>query len=65
MPQEGITVASNYFPIGTRLWIEGIGERVVQDTGGMSNNVVDIYMGDPAACIQFGRQSAEVHVIEE
>lgn len=64
-PVEGYTVASNYYPIGTRLWIEGIGERVVTDTGGMSNNVIDIYMGDEETCIQFGRQSAEVYVIEE
>lgn len=27
--------------------------------------VVDIYMGDPATCIQFGRQSATVTVIED
>ena len=64
-PILGYTVASNWFPIGTRLYIEGIGERVVTDTGGMSNNVIDIYMGDPETCWQFGRQTAEVYVIED
>lgn len=64
-PIPGYTVASNWFPIGTRLYIEGIGERVVTDTGGMSNNVIDIYMGDPETCWQFGRQTAEVYVIED
>lgn len=64
-PILGYTVASNWFPIGTRLYIEGIGERVVTDTGGMSNNVIDIYMGDPEVCWQFGRQTAEVYVIED
>jgi len=64
-PIPGYTVASNWFPIGTRIYIEGIGERVVTDTGGMSNNVIDIYMGDPEACYQFGRQTAEVYVIED
>ena len=64
-PIPGYTVASNWFPIGTRLYIEGIGERVVTDTGGMSNNVIDIYMGDPESCWQFGRQTAEVYVIED
>lgn len=63
-PTEGLTVASNTFPIGTRLYIEGIGERVVEDTGGMSGDVIDIYMGDPSACIQFGRQAGAVYVIE-
>ena len=64
-PVVGYSCASNYFPLGTRLYIDGIGERVVTDTGGMSNNVVDIYMGDPGTCIQFGRQSATVHVITD
>ena len=64
-PTEGYTVASNYFPAGTRLYIEGIGERVVEDTGGMANSVIDVYLGDPGACVQFGRQSAEVYVIED
>lgn len=63
-PTEGYTVASNYFPIGTRLYIEGLGEFVVEDTGGMSSNVIDIYMGDVESCMQFGRQSAEVYVID-
>lgn len=64
-PVEGYSVASNYYPIGTRLYIEGIGERVVTDTGGMSSGVIDLYLGDEETCIQFGRQSANVYVIEE
>lgn len=63
-PTEGYTIASNTLPIGTRVYIEGIGERVVEDTGGMAGNVIDIYMGDPSSCIQFGRQSGAVYVIE-
>lgn len=64
-PTVGYTCASNYYPIGTRLWIEGIGERVVEDTGGMGMNIVDIYMGDEETCIQFGVQEAQITVIEE
>lgn len=64
-PTVGYTCASNYFPMGTKLYIEGVGVRVVEDTGGMSNNVVDVYMGDPGTCIQFGRQVGQVYVIEE
>lgn len=64
-PTVGYTCASNYYPLGTRLWIEGIGERVVEDTGGMGMNVVDIYMGDEETCIQFGVQEAQITVIEE
>lgn len=64
-PTAGYTCASNYFPIGTKLYIEGVGVRVVEDTGGMSNNTVDVYLGDPGECIQFGRWNTEVYVIED
>lgn len=64
-PTEGLTIASNTLPIGTRVYIEGIGERTVEDTGGMSGNVIDIYMGDPGTCVQFGRQSGAVYIIPE
>lgn len=64
-PKEGITVASNLLPLGTRVYIEGIGERVVEDTGGMGLGVIDVYLGDYYDCIQFGRQQAEVYVLED
>lgn len=64
-PTEGLTIASNTLPIGTRVYIEGIGERTVEDTGGMPGNVIDIYMGDPGTCVQFGRQTAEVYILED
>lgn len=44
MPTSGYTIASNSLPMGTRVYIEGIGERVVEDTGGMSSNVIDIFV---------------------
>lgn len=64
-PTDGVTIASNTLPLGTRVYIEGLGERVVQDTGGMGSGVIDVYMDSYDACIQFGRQNAEVYVLEE
>lgn len=64
-PTEGYTIASNTLPIGTRVYIEGIGERTVEDTGGMAGNVIDIYMGDPSTCVQFGRQAGAVYIMPE
>lgn len=55
--------ASNYFPLGTLLYIEGYGTYTVCDRGGMANNVIDIYMETYEECIQFGRRSALVTVI--
>ena len=63
-PTEGFTVASNSIPQGTRIYIEGLGEYVVEDTGGMAGNVIDIYMGDYSTCMEFGRQIGEVYIIE-
>lgn len=62
-PTCGYTVASNYFALGTRIYIEGYGTYVVEDRGGMSSNVIDIYMGDYNTCIQFGRRSANVYIV--
>lgn len=64
-PTTGYTVASNYFPLGTRLYIEGLGEYTVEDTGGMALDVIDIYMGDYNSCIEFGRRQAGIYVIAE
>ena len=63
-PTVGYTVACNSLPLGTRILIEGYGEYVVEDTGGMGGGVIDIYMGDYDTCIQFGRRSANVYIIE-
>ena len=65
-PAAGRTVACNSLPLGTRIYIEGYGEFVVEDRGGMGGNVVDIYMGDQPnddVCNNFGRTSAMVYVI--
>lgn len=62
MPSAGYTVACNSLPLGTRIYIEGYGYYVVEDRGGMAGNVIDVYLGDPGACIQFGRRTANVYL---
>lgn len=59
---SGYSVASNYFPFGTMLYIESdyiSGVYIVQDCGGMANNVIDFYFWDssevPAGFRQAGR----------
>ena len=69
-PCEGVTVASN----DPDLWHKVIeisgtdtewdGLYYVHDTGGMSSNVIDIFIDDYGECIQFGRRSAEIYVVE-
>lgn len=62
MPYVG-ACASNYFPLGTVLYIEGYGRYTVCDRGGMASNVIDIYMSSYDECIKFGRRSAVVTVV--
>lgn len=64
-PTCDYTVACNSLPLGTRIFIEGMGTYVVEDRGGMADSVIDIYMGDYDTCIQFGRRSANVYVYED
>lgn len=69
-PCEGVTVASN----DPNLWnkvieISGTGTEwdglyYVHDRGGMANNVIDIFIDDYSECIQFGRRSADIYIVE-
>lgn len=67
---SGYSVASNYFPFGTKLYIESdyiSGEFIVQDCGGMADNVIDFYFWDisevPEGMAQVGRFPITVSVI--
>lgn len=46
----GRTCAANGMAFGTRLWIDGIGERVVEDRGGMGLGHIDILCGNHTEC---------------
>lgn len=64
-PTVGYTVACNSIPLGTRVYVEGYGNYVVEDRGAEwhSSNWMDIYLGDVAACDQFGVREANVYII--
>ena len=64
-PQAGYTAACN----DPTLWhkyvnIDGYGTFYVHDTGGMASNVIDIFVSSYDEAIQFGRQSADVYILE-
>lgn len=68
--ETGYSVASNYFPSGTLLYIEGAGVTGtyrVDDTGGMSSNVIDFYYWDrafvPQSFLISGRINIEVYIL--
>lgn len=58
----GRTVACNSLQMGTVISINGH-QYVVEDRGGMSDNVIDIFFDSHEDALNFGRQSADVYLI--
>ena len=60
-----IAADTSVLPFGTKVWIEGLGVFVVEDTGGdIKGNRIDIYMNDLDEAVKFGRQERRVIVLE-
>lgn len=71
MPQAGRTIAvdKRVIPLGTKVYIEGYGEFVAEDTGSaVRGNRIDIYMDSHQAAVWFadgeGSCKAEVYIIK-
>lgn len=65
--QTGVTIAADWsvFPPGTVVYIDGIGERTVQDRGAaVKGNHVDLYFEDHDEALVFGRQTVRLYVVE-
>lgn len=67
--QEGVTVAADTskLPLGTRIYIEGVGERVVQDVGGaVKGNKIDIFVNNHSSCYNsaYNQSSAAVYILK-
>ena len=63
----GVTVAADpdVVPLGTRIYIDGIGERAVQDTGGaIRGHKIDLVVSTHAEALEFGRKEAKAWIIE-
>lgn len=65
-PQQGVTVAaSRSIPMGTRVRIQGVGVRVVQDRLAVRyDNRVDVFFASHADAIKFGKRNLRVEVIK-
>ena len=62
---EGVTVAMDKsIPFGTKIYIDGVGERIVQDRGGaIKGNRIDLYFDSHQEALNFGRQIKEVTIL--
>lgn len=65
-PSRGtVAVDPEVIPLGTKIWVEGYGEAVAEDTGGLvKGNIIDVYLPTEDECWQWGRRMVEVRVIE-
>lgn len=62
----GVTVAADpaVIPLGTRVYIDGIGERVVQDTGGaIKGHKIDLAVESHQEAVAWGRKEAGVWIL--
>ena len=66
--EEGVTIAADWsvYSPGTILYIEGIGERTVQDRGGaISGQKIDVFFNNHEDTLHFGRQEIRIKVISD
>ena len=66
--EEGRTIATDWdvLPPGTKVYIDGIGERIVEDTGGaIVDKCIDVYVEDVDVALQGGRHKADVWIVKE
>lgn len=66
--RAGVTVAVDpgVVPLGSRVWIEGIGWRIAHDTGSaVKGRHVDVYMNGHMEAARFGVQRRMVVAVEQ
>jgi len=66
-PIPGQTVAADKsIPFGTKVWIEGVGVRTVNDRGGaIKRGRLDLCMATKEEALSFGRQNRKVIILKE
>ncbi|HHQ0769896.1 TPA: ubiquitin-like domain-containing protein [Listeria innocua] len=59
-----IAVDPNVIPLGSKVWVEGYGEAIAGDTGGViKGNIVDVYFPNESQCYSWGRRMVTVKVL--
>jgi 3D (Asp-Asp-Asp) domain-containing protein len=65
-PTPGVTCAApRRIPFGTRLWIEGVGVRVVQDRlSPKFDSRIDVFFASHSEARRFGKRTLKVRVMQ-
>jgi len=64
-PQVGtIAVDPKIIPLGTKMWVEGYGYGIAQDTGGLiKGHIIDLFMDTEEECWDWGRRKVNVYIL--
>lgn len=64
-PKQGITcAASRNIPFGTKIAIEGVGTRIVQDRLALKyDNRIDVYFNSHKDALKFGKKQLKVKIL--
>lgn len=60
-----IAVDPRVIELGTRMWVDGYGYGVAQDTGGLiKGKIIDVFMDTEKECYAWGRRRVKVYILE-
>jgi len=66
MPGRTIAVDPNFIPLGTKVYIEGLGIYIAEDIGSaIKGNRIDIFMETHEQAINFGSHNLRIFILEE
>lgn len=58
-----IAVDPRVIPLGSKVYIEGVGARIAEDTGGnIKGNTIDIYMNSASECRKWGVRTVTIYI---
>jgi len=65
-PSRGtVAVDPRVIPLGTKLYIEGYGHAIAEDTGGgIKGGIIDLYMDSHEECIIWGKRHVLVEILD-
>ncbi|WP_297518728.1 G5 and 3D domain-containing protein [uncultured Clostridium sp.] len=59
-----VAVDPRVIPLGSKLYIEGYGYAIAEDTGGaIKGNIVDVFLNTSQECINWGRRNIKVTIV--
>jgi len=62
---SSVAVDPSVIPLGTKLYIEGYGYAVAEDTGGtIKGNAIDVYFNTDSECFNWGVKNVNVYILK-